>query len=350
MKRFFYVLLIIVFGILVYFRIQAVEAQAQQKSAGIEQTYKEQGFPIETAEVQQGEFLAYCQVNGYTNGIRQTEVMTNVVAKIQDIKHEVGDYVKADEVIISLDKEDPRSSSQYRQLKAVYDTTLKSYNRLKELRANGAIPQSQLDEVKMNLDVARANLESVVKTVSLSSTVSGVILDIRAREGELIQPGRAVAVVAQVDRVRMVASVSQRDVMKLKVGQRVLVGDQDGGVQHEGRVTKVSLNADQRSGLFRVEMEVDNSDHGLKIGTFTAARVEVFNDPQATFIALRALQQDVDGNNYVYVVDGDRVHKRVVAVAGMNDDFVLISSGVEPGEKIVVGGISRLSDNARVTY
>ena len=199
MRKIIYLGIIAAFITAVFLRINKISVLAEQDAAGIEQYYKTNGIPVDVDEVKKGEFLVYCRVNAQVMGLKQTEISTPIEAKILKVHHKVGDMVRANEIIISLDKEDPRSSARYRQLKAVYETTLKNYNRMLELQESGAISVSQLDEIKMKLEVDRANLETVVETVSLSSPVDGVLLDINAREGELISPMKSVATVARVD-------------------------------------------------------------------------------------------------------------------------------------------------------
>ena len=350
MKKFVYPAVVIVFVIAVFLRINAITSLSGKEAPGIDQYYRENGVPVEVDKVSRGEFLVFRRVNAQVLGLRQTEIVTQVAAKILKVHHGVGDRVRADEVIISLDKEDPRSSAQYRQLKAVYETTLLNYQRILELRESGAVSQSELDEIKMKLDVDRANLENVIESVSLSSPIDGVILDINAREGELVTPAKPVAVVARMDRVRLVSEVSESDIRSIRAGQRVIVDNARDGGANTGRVTKVSLNASSKTGLFRIEMELENKNAHLRIGTYTTAKVEVIRDPQALYADLRALQQDPDGSYYVYAVSGDRAFKRPVEISGMNDDFVRIVSGVSENESVVTNGFTRLADNVKVLY
>ncbi|MGC9324025.1 MAG: efflux RND transporter periplasmic adaptor subunit [Desulfomonilia bacterium] len=350
MRKFIYIGLILVAVVAVLLRIQVIKSLSSKDAIGIEQYYKTNGIPVEISAVNKGDFRLYCRVNAMVLGLTQSEIATPAAAKILKVHHQVGDMVKANEIIISLDKEDPKSSAQYRQLKAVYETTLKNYNRMLELRDSGAVSQSQLDEIKMKLDVDRANLESVIETVSLSSSIDGIILDLNAREGELITPMKPVAVVARVDRVRLVAEVSESDIRCIQTGQRVLANGSDVTRVSMGTVTKVSLNANPKTGLFRIEMESDNSGNILKIGTYTTARIEVINDPEAIYTDLRALQQDIDGSYYVYLVKDDRVAKAPVEISGMNDESVRILSGANQSDTVVVSGFNRLSDNTKVTF
>ena len=350
MKKFIYLAIVVVFLVAVFMRINAISSLAGKEAPGIDQYYRENGIPVEAGTVSRGEFLVFCRVNAQVLGLKQTEIVTQVAAKILRVHHEVGDKVRADEVIVSLDKEDPRSSAQYRQLKAAYETTLLSYQRTLELKESGAVSQSELDQIKMKLDVDRANLENVVELVSLSSPLDGVILDINAREGELVTPAKPVAVVARTDRVRLVAEVSESDIQGIRVGQKVSVNGEQGSEPNTGKVTKVSLNANPRTGLFRIEMEVENRDSALRIGTYTSAQVEVIRDPQALYTDLRALQENPDGTYYMYVISEGRAVKKPVEISGMNDDYVRIVSGVSENDRVVTSGFTRLSDNAKILF
>ena len=143
----------VLFVAAVLIRINVINVNAGKVAPGVEQIYKEKGIPVQVSQVRSGEFQIFCRANAVVLGIRQTEITTPVAARILKVHHQVGDRIRANESIISLDKEDPKSSAQYRQLKAVYETTLKNYNRLLGLRDSGAIAQNQLDEMKMKLDV-----------------------------------------------------------------------------------------------------------------------------------------------------------------------------------------------------
>jgi RND family efflux transporter MFP subunit len=336
------------FVVAIIVRINAISQSAGKEAAGVEQVYKEQGIPVQASPVMTGEFQVFCRANAVVFGIRQTEITTPVAARILKVHHQVGEKVRANEPIISLDKEDPKSSAQYRQLKAVYETTLKNYNRLLGLKDSEAIAQNQLDEMKMKLDVDKANLESVIETVRLSSPMDGTIIDLNAREGEFISPMVPAAIVAKTDRVRLIADVGETDTRCIRVGQNVLVNGGE-GIGGSGRVTKVSLTANPSTGLFRVEMEADNSNQAMRLGTYTTVRIEVVNDPGAIYADVRALQEDKDGNAFVYVVRGGVARKTPVKTSGLNDDFVRISSGVSPGELVVTRGFSRLDDGVRVS-
>ncbi len=348
-RNLLYVILMITLLVLVYARVQVIETLSARQGTGIEQVYQTSGVPVEVATVQQGRFTRSCLANAQVHGIRQSAIATPVQARIKRVHHRVGDHVAADEVIISLDKEDPRTSAQYRQLKARFETTLKNYQRILELFRTGAVSRLELDQITLQLDVDKANLESVIETVNLSSPISGIIVDLNAREGELITPGQPVALVAELERVRLTAQVSGADIRCMRVGQRVIISPGASENDIQGRVTKVALTALPGTGLFLVEMEADNQNHRLSIGTYAPVLIEVINDEQALFADLRALQQDGEGYS-VFTVSKGYAERRPVEISGMNDTQVRFLTGVSAGDRVVVRGFTRLGQHTKVVY
>jgi len=350
MRKLVFPAIVVIFVLAVLLRIAVISSLAGREAPGVEYYYRNNGVPVEVSTVKKGEFVVLSRVNALVHGLRQTRIVAQTSGRILKVHHEVGDRVEADEVIVSLDREDPRSSAQYRQLRAVYETTLLNYRRILELRESGAVSQSELDQAKMQLDVDRANLESVVEAVALSSPIEGTILDINAREGELVSPSGPVAVVARTDRVRLTAEVSESDIRNIAPGQRVFMDSGTRRPPNTGSVTRVTLNADPATGLFRIEMEVENRGEALKIGTYTTAQIEVIRDEQALYVDLRALQQEPDGSYYVYAVSGGRARKTPVDIAGMNDRSARIISGLAENDVVVVNGFTRLDDGVKVLY
>ena len=107
MRKIIYLGIIAAFITAVFLRINKISVLAEQDAAGIEQYYKTNGIPVDVDEVKKGEFLVYCRVNAQVMGLKQTEISTPIEAKILKVHHKVGDMVRANEIIISLDKEDP---------------------------------------------------------------------------------------------------------------------------------------------------------------------------------------------------------------------------------------------------
>jgi membrane fusion protein (multidrug efflux system) len=115
-----------------------------------------------------------------------------------------------------------------------------------------------------------------------------------------------------------------------------------------GRLNFIDATLDQKSGTLQVRVSVPNPDRMLRPGLFVRVTVAAFESPNAIRIPQQAVQE-LQGLKSVYVVAaGDKVEPRqIVAGYRIGNDWV-VSSGLNPGERIVVEGISKLRPGATV--
>ncbi len=128
-----------------------------------------------------------------------------------------------------------------------------------------------------------------------------------------------------------------------------------GWEKFKGLVTKIAPAADPATRTFLIEITLDNprdATHPLgRLRTGMIVSIRVGSERQATLLPLSAIQSSSQaGENCVYVLDGDVVRQRRIVLGGVFNNSVEILSGSElkTGERIVVGGANRVSDNALV--
>ena len=116
----------------------------------------------------------------------------------------------------------------------------------------------------------------------------------------------------------------------------------------QGRLTLIDNQIDIATGTLKLKATFENADERLWPGEFVNARLVISTRKDATTVPQRAVMQGASGY-YAYIVrPDDTVERRVVEVAGMQDELAIIDKGIAPGEKIVVDGQYRLSDGARI--
>jgi membrane fusion protein (multidrug efflux system) len=112
-------------------------------------------------------------------------------------------------------------------------------------------------------------------------------------------------------------------------------------------VISVGVKADEAK-RFPVEIDVDNKrDHTLKAGMFGTAFFEGVNGHDALVIPRNALTGSIKEPK-VFVVVGDTAILREVMIGQIDDNLVEITSGLEPGEEVVVSGQINLEERSPV--
>ncbi len=115
-----------------------------------------------------------------------------------------------------------------------------------------------------------------------------------------------------------------------------------------GRLSFVDAAMDQKSGTLQVRVSVPNPDRLLRPGLFVRVSVAAFESPSAIRIPQQAVQE-LQGLKSVYVVAaGDKAEPRqIVAGYRVGNDWV-VSSGLAPGDRVVVEGLGKLRPGAPV--
>ncbi len=132
-------------------------------------------------------------------------------------------------------------------------------------------------------------------------------------------------------------------------GATVAIGLADEtGFPHAARIDFVDNQLDGTTGTIRVRAVVNNGDHRLTPGLYARVRLGAGAPYEATLIEDRAVGTDQD-KRYVYVLKPDStVDYRPVQVGPLDQGFRVVTSGVTPGDRIVVDGLQRLRPGAKV--
>ncbi|HHI03078.1 MAG TPA: efflux RND transporter periplasmic adaptor subunit, partial [candidate division Zixibacteria bacterium] len=134
---------------------------------------------------------------GTLEGEKQAVIRAKIAEAVNCIDVIEGDEVRANEVIIRLDKTGP--SSNYLQSKSVFQNAEKNFKKMRYLFGEGAISESQFDGARTEYEVARANYEAARQLVELRTPIDGTVTSIDISVGDYVSPGQQVATVATIN-------------------------------------------------------------------------------------------------------------------------------------------------------
>ncbi|WP_372786069.1 efflux RND transporter periplasmic adaptor subunit [Phenylobacterium sp.] len=270
---------------------------------------------------------------------------------------DVGDHVKQGQTLVQLDPalvqaqlaqaEAVAAQAQVQALQAADQAA-----RVKDLDNAGVISQEAIDQRRFQARAAQAtaaaqaaalkDIRTRVSKLSVSSPVSGLILERTVRPGDL----SAVAAtpwfrIARDSEVELSAQVSEDDLANIHPGQHAQV-TLPGGEIVQGVVRLVSPQIDNQSklGAVRVHLPV-RSD--IRAGGFARA---VFSDVTGTVLAApeTAVRYDADGASVMVVGADNRVKKVVVQTGQRGGGLVELTKGPPAGSRIVLNAAAFLLD------
>jgi HlyD family secretion protein len=209
---------------------------------------------------------------------------------------------------------------------------------------------AQLRAAKAQVEAADAHFKSAEAQLSYTRIVSpidGVVAERPLNVGELASGGSPLLTVADISRIVARANVQVIAAGRMRVGQRGTLIAQ--GEELEGVVRVVSPLVDPNSTTVQVWVEAKNPGERIKPGASARIRVETRQIGGAVLVPLSALLSGEGGGDRVMIAGSDSLaHNRPVKVGVRSGDTVQITSGVKPGENVIVSGALGLDDKAHI--
>jgi membrane fusion protein (multidrug efflux system) len=209
-----------------------------------------------------------------------------------------------------------------------------------------------LDLAAAQLDAARANLELAEINLRESTIVSPIDGTITARhidQGNLIKTGDRLVTVEDTNTVKIIIAAPEKYSEKIKpqTPARVRVDAWPQKV-FDASVFSVWPALDEQTHTLQVEIRLNNDQMLLKSGMFARVTLVTAAKNNAVVVAKDVVLGGKVDQHYVYVVNGDTAHKRLVEVGIIQADKCEITDGLELGETIVVNGMTGLADGLPV--
>jgi RND family efflux transporter MFP subunit len=167
--------------------------------------------------------------------------------------------------------------------------------------------------------------------------------------GEMVSTGMPVYTIVQIDTIRIDVNVSASDVGRLseKMPAEVRIAALP-DAQFSGWVSAVGVKADEVTRTYPVEVTVENHDHRLMPGMLADVKIITGRENDAIAIPLDAVLER-KGSSVVFVEQNGRAIERKVEISSEHGAEAVVSSGLTPGEKLIVIGQHSLEDGRKVT-
>lgn len=333
-------------------------------------------FPVRTIETQSVELETSYPAT--FKGMQDVEIRPKVSGNITKLCVSEGQTVKAGEVLFVID--DVTYKAAERQAKAgvtsaqsQLNTAKLTYENSQKLFDNNVIGTYELQTAKNSYEAAEASLaqaEASLITAQdnlsycyVKSPADGVVGDLPYKVGALVSSSITdpLTTVSKISTMQIYFSLTEKQLLELtrtSGGLHTAITDfppvklqlADGTMyDHEGKLTAVSGVIDTSTGSVSLRADFDNPDLLLKSGG-SGSIIVTKSDSQAVVIPQAAVSQ-VQDRLFVYIVDSaNKVNYSPITVNPDNDGVnYVVESGLKVGDKIVVNGISSLTDQQEIT-
>ncbi len=260
-----------------------------------------------------------------------------------------GQVVKKGDVLARIDDDDYRIAVQRAQ--AAYDLARSEFERDRAIYAKGVIPTAEYDANRTRMETAKADLDNAELQLSrciITAPMHGVVRKIDAKVGLQLAVGDLMAEILEIDRLKAVVGIPESEVAAVRGLTAIDISLQalrDRTVA--GTVHFLSSSPETVARLFRLELAVDNPDGEILPGMFFRADVVKKTVPDAIAVPFYSVISRND-EQYVYVEEDGVVAKRPVEIGIMEQWMVQVTSGLRPGDRLVVEGHRDVEDGQKV--
>lgn len=322
------------------------ELQAEQEAA-----IKQERPPVNTVvmEVTPGPIRNIINLPGTIEPWNRLELVSKISGEIEEILVEEGDSVRRGEVIARVEADDYRIALQ--RAEAAYELARSDFERDQTVYAKGAIPTAELDARRTSMQTAKADLDNarlMLERCTITAPIDGVIRRLDAKVGLYLGIGDPIGRILQLDRVKAVIGIPESDINAVRRLDQIAVTIQ--ALENReivGHKHFVSSSPETEALLYRLELELDNPEHQILPGMFIRADIIKQQRQEALAIPFYSIISRNE-QHYVFVEHDNQVEKRPVTTGIMEKWMVEITSGLQPGDRIVVEGHRDVEDGQEV--
>ena len=260
-----------------------------------------------------------------------------------------GELVESGQVLLRIDTQSLQA--RHEQARSQLKLADQELTRIQALSRNGVSSPQDLDRVQANRDVAASDVR--VSEIALSKSVvkaplTGVADRVYREVGEFVDVGTELVRIVQVDRVKVVVGVPEKDVPRFVVGDTVdIVVDALPERAFSGTIYRIATTAEISTRTFATEIEVANPDGLLRPGMIARAILVRETFPDAIAIPIYAAIT-LDDRYLVFVESEGKAVARSIEVGFYQSNMVHVTSGLDVGDRLIVVGQRDLRDGQSV--
>ncbi len=355
------------------------------------------GMPVKVYAATNGELVQSVVASGRVISPQRVTIALQGSGRVVRVAVAEGQSVEPGQLLIELDNSDSRASlaqasagvaqAQARlqqlgelsqpqaqqalaQAQATARQARKTLDRNRDLVAQGFISQAAVDEAQRAVDVAEAQVASAqaqVKTKNMGGSDSllaqaelgqalagqqlarakldqglvfapggGVLISRNVEVGDIVQPGKALMVLATSGKVQILVQIDEKNLSKIALGQKAYASSDAFATQRfDAVVGYINPGVDAARGSVEVKLNVANPPAYLRQDMTVSVDIETARRTATVVIATSVLQDAATDKPWVLVVRGARTVKQFVKLGLRGDTRVEVLDGITVGESVV---------------
>jgi len=349
-------------------------------------------YPVKVAEVSKGDIQTVLSTNALIKSKKTKEYMGKAQYTVKTVHVEVGDKVKAGDILLSYDIKDYENAVKQAQIQ--YDNAVlnkaelleqkqKIEDQIKEMdekifildgssnpedianlqaliQARKNIQEISDEKVKLmdnSIALAKMQLDTCIENLNeakqgIVAEFDGVVTQVNAKEDMPLSMAQPAFVVQQLDNLKGVINLGKYDAAKIKVGQRVTLKYEsyvyDGKISFIEPVASKDITMGSADATILAEIDILNPDEHLKVNFDVNADILVASASQVLKLPTECLKYGKDGDVSVFVVKDGLAVLTPVKIGIQSDTEVEITDELSEGDLVISTPSDNITDGMAV--
>lgn len=285
---------------------------------------------------------------GTAKAARSVVIYPQVTGMVAEILFKPGQAVEAGAALLRLDDEEEQATADRARIE--YAQARAAFERSESLAKSKTISSVALSDAEMTAQLAENQVrlaEIAAGRRVVKAPFAGVIGLSDISVGDLVSNSTAITTLDDLSTVRVGFEVPERWSARIVDGQAIGASVPAlPGSKFSGKITGIDSRVDETTRTLRLEAELQNPGQILKAGMAITVDLEFDLEDQLAVPSL-AVQWDRRGS-YVWKLVEGAVRRTEVAIVRRESGIVVVAGGVKAGDKVVVEGLLRLREGAKV--
>jgi len=342
-------------------------ARAQHEPA----TEARPAAPVTAATIEKGAFPVRIESIGTVQALNNVAVRARVDGQIEQVYFKEGQTVKAGDLLVRLDARPFQAAldqvvAKRAQDQATLDNAKRDLGRYSQLAAKNFATEQQLDTQRATVasgaaqvsadDAAIESARTQLGYTEIHAPIAGRVGFRQVDAGNIVHAGdsQPMLTIVQVDPIFVLFTLPEDRIneVQLALTSRPLEVDaytsDRGAMLAQGALSVLNNQVDQASGSLQAKATFDNPKLRLWPGQSVVVSLHVRDLDNVVLTPDAAVQRGPDGL-YVWLIEPDGTATiRHITTGPQGDGRHVVTSGLAAGDRVVVGGVARLYDHAKV--
>ena len=307
-------------------------------------------------KVEQTDEIGTINLNGYVKANNPIGIFVDKKLKVKEVFIKNGDFVEKGQILMTFDDDETNKLNRSIEKERInLQKIQRDLNTTRELYKLGGASRDEVKNLEDSARISQLNIDEYVEVLSKTATevrspVDGVVSNLKAQENYLVDTDSSLLEIIDADDLRIIVEIPEYNSQTVKLGQSIRVRQDisDDDKVYDGEITKISRLSTTSSmtgeNVLEAEVKTNETIPNLVPGFKIKAVLQLKSDVKNIIIPKIALQNE-EGKYFVYTLDDkNTIRKKIITIKNIVGDNIIVLSGLNPGEEIVLTPDNRLRD------